>query len=104
MPIEAHIPLLEDILGPWQNHIGRDYAGYRNHVYRMINFCLALHDCNEALRMLPDQPEVLDSRALAYWQLGETGKARADLARAREIDPGLPTPEDRFDQFEEMFR
>jgi len=64
----------------------------------------ALHDCDQALTLLPDQPEVLDSRALAYWQLGETGKARADLARAREIDPGLPSPEERFDQFEEMFR
>lgn len=63
----------------------------------------ALHDCNEALRLLPNQPEVLDSRALAYWQLGEQSKARADLARAHEIDPSLPAPEDRFREFEDMF-
>jgi len=50
MPIEAHIPLLEDILGQWQNQIGRDYAGYKNHVYRMINFCIALHDCTAGER------------------------------------------------------
>lgn len=64
----------------------------------------ALHDCDEALRLLPDQPEVLDSRALAYWQLGEEVKSRADLTRARAIDPSLPTPEERFGEFEEMFR
>jgi len=63
----------------------------------------ALEDCNEALRLLPDQPEVLDSRALALWQLGEHAKARADLARAREFDPALPSPDERLRQFEEMF-
>jgi tetratricopeptide (TPR) repeat protein len=63
----------------------------------------ALNDCNEALRLLPDQPEVLDSRALAYWQLSEEGKARADLARAHKLDPNLPSPEERFREFEEMF-
>ena len=63
----------------------------------------ALEDCNEALRLLPDQPEVLDSRALALWQLGEDAKARADLARARAIDPALPSPDERLRQFEDMF-
>jgi len=63
----------------------------------------ALQDCDEALRILPDQPEILDSRALAYWQLGERDKARADLVRARELAPSFPTPEERFGQFEAMF-
>jgi tetratricopeptide (TPR) repeat protein len=62
----------------------------------------ALGDCNEALKLLPDQPEILDSRALAYWQLGELDKARADLERARAQDPSLPSPADRFRQFEDM--
>lgn len=44
MVIEEHIPLLEELLDPWQTKIGPDYAGYKNHVYRMVNFCLALHD------------------------------------------------------------
>ena len=63
----------------------------------------ALPDCNRALSLLPDQPEVLDSRALIYWQLGETAKARADLDRARTVDSSLPSPEQRFQEFEEMF-
>lgn len=41
MRIETQIPLVEEILGDWKNRIGGDYAGYRNHVYRMVNFCFA---------------------------------------------------------------
>jgi tetratricopeptide (TPR) repeat protein len=63
----------------------------------------ALSDCDEALKLLPDRPEILDSRALAYWQLGEQDKAREDLARAHEIEPSFPTADERFGQFEEMF-
>ncbi len=64
---------------------------------------LALSDCDEALKLLPGRPEVLDSRALAYWQLGEQMKAREDLVRAHEIEPSFPTADERFGQFEEMF-
>ena len=63
----------------------------------------ALRDCDVALKLLPDRPEVLDSRALAYWQLGELDKAREDLAHAHEIEPSFPTADERFGQFEEMF-
>lgn len=28
-------------MGEWKNEISKDYAGYKNHVYRMIHFCLA---------------------------------------------------------------
>jgi hypothetical protein len=50
MAIEEHIPLLEEILGAWKNEIDNDYPGYKNHVYRMINFCFALHDCTNEER------------------------------------------------------
>lgn len=63
----------------------------------------ALQDCNRALELLPDQPEILDSRALAYWLLDEHDKARQDLERARRIDASLPTWQERFRAFEEMF-
>jgi hypothetical protein len=46
MAIEERIPLLEDILDKWKNDLGNDYLGYKNHVYRMIHFCFALHPCN----------------------------------------------------------
>ncbi len=63
----------------------------------------ALPDCNEALRLLPDQPEMLDSRALVYWLLDENAKARQDLVRAHQLDPSLPTWQERFREFEGMF-
>lgn len=44
MVIEKQIGLIEEILGAWKNVIGKDYAGYKNHVYRMINFCFAFHN------------------------------------------------------------
>jgi hypothetical protein len=48
--IDHPIPLLEDILASWKDQIGRDYAGYRNHVYRVVHFCFALRDCGEEER------------------------------------------------------
>lgn len=47
MRIEPNIPLLESILEPWRERIGKDYPGYRNHAYRMLHYCLALHACSE---------------------------------------------------------
>lgn len=40
--IEKEIPLIEEILAPWQQKIGSDYLGYKNHIYRVIHFCFAL--------------------------------------------------------------
>lgn len=44
MAVETHIQLVEDILGEWKTKVGENYAGYKNHVYRMINFSLAFQD------------------------------------------------------------
>jgi len=43
MAIEIHLPLLEEILDGWRPQLGEDYNAYRNHLYRMANFCFALH-------------------------------------------------------------
>ena len=48
--IEERITLVEEILGEWRNELGDDYPGYKNHVYRMIHFCLALSDFNDEER------------------------------------------------------
>jgi hypothetical protein len=47
MPVENPIPLLEEILAPWQEQVGADFSGYKNHVYRVLHFCFALHECTE---------------------------------------------------------
>ncbi len=46
MLIEEKLPLVDEILGTWKNAIGKNYEGYKNHVYRMIHFCFAIKDCN----------------------------------------------------------
>ena len=46
MTIEDRIAEVEEILGARKIEIGRDYVGYKNHVYRMVNFCLALRECS----------------------------------------------------------
>lgn len=38
----THIQLLEDCLQRYQPVLGADLPAYRNHVYRMINFCALL--------------------------------------------------------------
>ena len=47
MNIEEPILLLDEILADWRETIGDDYDGYKNHVSRMIHFCLALGEFNE---------------------------------------------------------
>lgn len=47
MNIEEHIPQLEEIFSEWKDTLGSEYQGYKNHVYRMVHFCLALKECNE---------------------------------------------------------
>ncbi len=46
MIVENRIQLVEDILDDWEKELGNDYQGYKNHVYRMINFCFARQDFN----------------------------------------------------------
>jgi len=48
--IHAQVPLLDDILSHWTEAIGGDYAGYRNHVYRIVNFSLAMRQCTDEER------------------------------------------------------
>jgi hypothetical protein len=45
MKIEENIPLLESILGDRKEVIGGDFDPYKNHVYRVLNFCFAFHEC-----------------------------------------------------------
>lgn len=42
MAIETRLPLVDDILRPYEAMIGGDFTAYRNHVYRVVNLCFAL--------------------------------------------------------------
>lgn len=35
------VPIIEEVLNAHAPTLGRDFVGYRNHVYRVLNFCLA---------------------------------------------------------------
>lgn len=50
MAIEDRIPLVDEILGERRSAMAADFDAYRNHVYRMLNFCFALRDCSEEER------------------------------------------------------
>ncbi len=45
MEIEASIPLVEEILEQHRDSMGGQYQAYRNHVYRVLNYCFSFHDC-----------------------------------------------------------
>jgi len=48
--IEDRIPLADELLGGHQSILGEDFDGYRNHVYRMINFCFAQGELDDEQR------------------------------------------------------
>ena len=41
MKIHLQAPLLDQILETWRAQLGPDFASYRNHCYRVLNFCQA---------------------------------------------------------------
>jgi len=45
--VVTDLPLLDAILWEWREAVGADYAGYRNHVCRLVNFAFALGDWSE---------------------------------------------------------
>ena len=47
LTIYPTLSLVEEILLPWQERIGVDFNGYKNHVYRMLHCCFALATCSE---------------------------------------------------------
>ena len=50
MKLYSSISLIDDTLESWSQTIARDIDGYRNHVYRMVNFTYAMSDFDEGAR------------------------------------------------------
>ena len=40
--IHTSIPTVNEVLGNHASALGRDFVAYRNHVYRVVNLCLAI--------------------------------------------------------------
>ncbi len=47
MKVFDSISLIDETLDGWSNEIGRDLTGYRNHVYRMVNFTYAIGEFDD---------------------------------------------------------
>lgn len=58
-PVETHIPFLETLFEPWQEVIGSDYQGYRNHVYRMVQFTWAIQQLNGKTLCEDDKTKIM---------------------------------------------
>ncbi|MCF8177127.1 MAG: HD domain-containing protein [Sulfuritalea sp.] len=50
MIVETDVPVLDELLVAHREIIGADFAAYRNHCFRVFNFCVAMADANEAER------------------------------------------------------
>lgn len=50
MIVETDVPLLDELLSAHRDIVGPDYAAYRNHCFRVFNFCVAMGDTNETER------------------------------------------------------
>jgi hypothetical protein len=61
--IRTHRPRVEEVLAPYADRIGRDFPGYRNHVYRTVTY--AMHFLGEDREVEP----VVET-ALAYHDIG----------------------------------
>ena len=65
LKVHASLPLVEEILSPWQERIGTDYDGYKNHVYRMLHCCFALAPPLRSPLTAPGEPNLAVSIEIA---------------------------------------
>ncbi len=76
------LPIVEQVLVDHASELGRDFIGYRNHVYRVLNLCLAIR---------PDSRVELEKIAIAaafhdlgIWTNNTFDYIRPSVVRARE--------------------
>ncbi|HKY90871.1 MAG TPA: hypothetical protein VJM11_07515, partial [Nevskiaceae bacterium] len=106
MVIEPHLGLLEAILAPWKDAIGKDFDAYRNHVYRMIHFCLALHACGDV-----EKQKIIIAGAfhdIGIWSDSTIDYLPPSCARARaylienKLDDWIPEIEAMIDEHHKL--
>src|SRR4030066_1648980 len=89
MKIREHAPILDGILESWRASLGGDFAAYRNHCYRVLNFCLAF--CGESAETMSKFSIAVAFHDLGIWAdntydyLGPSKQlARAYLAKSNQ--------------------
>ena len=81
--VETHIPFLEELFQPWKSIIGDDYQGYRNHVYRMVQFCFAIKQLKGEPLSEEDKQKIMI--AAVFHDIGIWVKGTLDY-----LEPSLP--------------
>lgn len=46
-PVIQNLDLVEEIIGNHERHMGDQFMPYKNHVYRVLNFCFMLHESTD---------------------------------------------------------
>ncbi len=58
------------------------------------NNASAMKDFDEAVRLDPNFASAIYNRAVLFRYLGQQGRASAEFAKARQLNPNLPPPQD----------
>jgi len=83
LKVETQIQYLETLFTPWRTLIGNDYPGYRNHVYRMVQFCWALKQAQGKTLSKEDKQKIMI--AAAFHDIGIWIENTVDY-----IEPSIP--------------
>ena len=83
LTVETHIPFLEELLLPWRGVIGDDYQGYRNHVYRMVQFTFLINRIQGGHLSEDDKKKIMI--AAVFHDIGIWVKGTLDY-----LEPSLP--------------
>ena len=91
--IKTHRPLVESLFEPYRSVIGKDYDGYRNHVYRTITYAMHFLEQSQKHESLVETAFVYHDiglwtdKALAYLEPSEAVALRDNDAFGWGLDP-----------------
>ena len=93
--IQTERPRVEELLAPYFDVIGDDYAGYRNHVYRTVTYAMHFLDQEPAVEKIVETAMVYHDiglwtdRELAYLEPSEAVALADNEANCWGIEPEL---------------
>jgi hypothetical protein len=70
LQVVRHAPVLEQQLGQRRALLGEDYAGYRNHVYRVLSYALFFLEGDAEEKEMAERYRHVIETALVYHDLG----------------------------------
>ncbi len=102
--------LIDELLHYWKDSLGDDFSAYRNHCYRVLNFCIALHGADDDDETIEKVAIAAAFHDLGIWVRGtfdylapSRALARAFLAE-REREDWIPEIEAMIEQHHKVRR